>query len=228
VLATTAIPADEQGIRWQMLGNTATRGVETLRTGHTPPMTDHIVVSRAGIRALIRLTRQQHEHHRAIWDFTRDLDLYEGRWFDKGFLSLFRGDYDSATDDVFSGMSEASTGTHQLVDRMEQARDDIEKADLTVDVTMNKLTEVQEAVQVPEFVKRYGGVMNLGGTETPGKHRAPKHEGSAANAIDAVSSLLSMAHHTDQMVDGVTTDDELDDFVEEHRDDVEDMEDTDD
>lgn len=126
-------------------------------------MTAHIVVSRAGIRSLIRLTRQQHEHHRAIWDFTRDLDLYEGHWFDKGFLSLFQGDYDSTTDDVFAGMSEASTGTHTLVDRMEQARDDIEKADLQVDVTMNKLTEVQEAVQVPEFVKRYGGVMNLGG-----------------------------------------------------------------
>lgn len=191
-------------------------------------MTDHIVVSRAGIRALIKLTRQQHEHHRAIWDFTRDLDLYEGHWFDKGFLSLFQGDYDSATDDVFAGMNEASTGTSTLVERMKEARDDIEKADLAVDVTMNKLTEVQESVQVPEFVKRYGGVMNLGGTETPGKHRGPKHEGSAANTIDAVSSLLSMGHHTDQMVDGVTSDDELDDFVDEHKDDVKDLEDSDD
>lgn len=191
-------------------------------------MTDHIVVSRAGIRALIRLTRQQHEHHQAIWDFTRDLDLYEGRWFDKGFLSLFQGDYDSATDDVFSGMSEASTGTSQLVARIEQARDDLEHADIQVDLTMNKLKEAQEAVQVPEFVKRYGGVMNLGGTETPGRHRAPTREGSAANSIDAVSSLLSMAHHTDQVVDGVTTDAELDDFVEEHKRDVADMEDNDD
>lgn len=191
-------------------------------------MTDHIVVSRAGIRALIQLTRQQHEHHRAIWDFTRDRALYEGHWFDKGFLSLFQGDYDSATDDVFAGMNEASTGTYRLVERMKDARDDIENADLAVDVTMNKLTEVQEAVQVPEFVKRYGGVMNLGGAETPGKHRAPKHEGSTANTIDAVSSLLSMAHHTNQIVDGVTTDDELDDFVEQHQDDVEEMEDIDD
>lgn len=188
-------------------------------------MTDHIVVSRAGIRALIKLTRQQHEHHRAIWDFTRDQDLYEGRWFDKGFLSLFQGDYDSATDDVFSGMSEASNGTFKLVDRMEQARDDIENADIEVDVRMNKLSEVQEAVQVPEFVKRYGGVMNIGGTETPGRHRAPKPEGSAANTIDAVSSLLSMAHHTDQIVGGVTTNEELDDFVEEHRQDMEDIDD---
>ncbi len=188
-------------------------------------MTDHIMVSRTGIRALIKLTRQQHEHHQAIWDFTRDQDLYEGHWFDKGFLSLFQGDYDSATDDVFSGMSEASSGTTKLVDRMEQARDDIENADIEVDVRMNKLTEVQEAVQVPEFVKRYGGVMNLGGTETPGRHRAPHKEGSAANSIDAVSSLLSMAHHTDQIVDGVTTDDELDDFVEEHSKDVEDVDD---
>lgn len=188
-------------------------------------MTDHIVVSRPGIRALIRLARQQHDHHRAIWDFTRDQDLYEGRWFDKGFLSLFQGDYDAATDDVFAGMSEASSGTFKLVDRIEQARDDIENADVEVDVRMNKLTEVQEAVQVPEFVKRYGGVMNLGGAETPGKHRAPKHEGSAANAIDAVSSLLSMAHHTDQIVDGVTTDDELDEFVAEHAQDNEESDD---
>ncbi len=191
-------------------------------------MTDHIVVSRAGIKALIRLTRQQHEHHRAIWDFTRDLDLYEGRWFDKGFLSLFQGDYDAATDDVFSGMSEASTGTSQLVDRIEQARDDLEHADIQVDLKMNRLNEVEEAVEVPEFMKRYGGVMNLGGTETPGKHRAPTREGSATNAIDAASSLLSMAHHTDQVVDGITTDDELDDFVEEHKDDVADVEDNDD
>lgn len=80
-------------------------------------------------------------------------------------------------------MSEASTGTYQLVERMDEARDDIENADLAVDLTMNKLTEVQEAVQVPEFVKRYGGVMNIGGTETPGKHRAPKHEGSPAPQV---------------------------------------------
>jgi hypothetical protein len=185
-------------------------------------MTDHVVVSRAGIRALIRLTRQQHEHHRAIWDFTRDMDLYEGYWFDQGFLSLFQGDYDSATDDVFAGMSEASTGTSTLVERVEHARDQLERADLDVEITLNQLQEVEEAVQVPEFVKRYGGVMNLGGVETPGKHRAPKHEGSAANTIDAVGSLLSMGHHTNQIVDGVTTDDELDDFVDEHTEDTDD------
>lgn len=113
-------------------------------------------------------------------------------------------------------MGEASTGTSSLVDRIELARDDLEHADAGVEVTMTRLREVGEAVQVPDFVKRYGGVMNLGGAETPGKHRAPKHEGSAANTIDAVGSLLSMGHHTDQVVDGVTTDDELDDFVDEH------------
>lgn len=185
-------------------------------------MTDHIVVSRPGIRALIRLARQQHEHHRAIWDFTRDLDLYDGHWFDKGFLSLFQGDYDSATDDVFAAMSKASTGTSRLVERVEDARADLENADIEISVTMSRLREVEEAVQVPEFVKRYGGVMNLGGTETPGKHRSPTHEGSAANTIDAVSSLLSIGHHTDQIVDGVTTDDELDDFVDEHTEDNDD------
>ncbi len=179
-------------------------------------MTDHIVVSRPGIRALIRLARQQHEHHQAIWDFTRDLDLYEGHWFDKGFLSLFQGDYDSATDDVFAGMSTASTGTSKLVDRVEDARDDLENADAQIGVSMSTLEEAEEAVQVPEFVKRYGGVTNLGGAETPGRHRSPTHEGSATDTIDALSSLLSMAHHTDQIVDGVTTDDELDDFVDEH------------
>lgn len=185
-------------------------------------MSDHIVVSRPGIRALITLARQQHEHHRAIWDFTRDLDLYEGFWFDKGFLSLFQGDYDSATDDVFAAMSAASTGTSKLVDRVEDARDDLENADVEISVNMGKLTEVEEAVQVPEFVKRYGGVTNLGGAETPGRHRSPTREGSATDSIDALSSLLSMAHHTDQIVDGVTTDDELDDFVDEHLEDSDD------
>lgn len=179
-------------------------------------MTDHIVVSQPGIRALIRLARQQHEHHMAIWEFTRDQELYESRWFDKGFLSLFQGDYDSATDDVFAGMSEASSGTSKLVDRVEEARDDLENADLQVGLRMSRLTEVEEAVQVPEFVKRYGGLVNLGGAETPGKHRSPTHEGSATNSIDALSSLLSIGHHTDQIVDGITTDDELDDFVDAH------------
>ena len=179
-------------------------------------MTDHVAVSPTGIRTLITLARQQHEHHRAIWDFTRDQELYESRWFDKGFLSLFRGDYDAATDDVFAGMSEASTGTSRLVERVRHARDELEKADHDVEISLVRLQEVAEAVQVPEFAKRYGGVMNLGGTETPGKHRAPTHEGSASNTIDAVGSLLSMGHHTNQIADGVTTDDELDDFVEEH------------
>lgn len=181
-------------------------------------MTDDVVMSRPGVRALIRLARQQHEHHRAIWDFTRDQQLYEGKWFDKGFLSLFQGDYDSATDDVFAGMNDASRGTSTLVGRIEHSRDQLDEADRGVEVTMNKLTEVQEAVQVPEFVKRYGGTLNIGGAEPPseGKHRAPRDYGSASNTIDAVSSGLSIAHHTNQIMDGVTTDDELDDFVDEH------------
>ncbi|MGZ5405195.1 MAG: hypothetical protein ACXWDL_11150 [Nocardioides sp.] len=179
-------------------------------------MSDHVVVSRAGISELIQMAREQHDHHRAIWGFTRTQDLYEGHWFDKGFLSLIRDDYDSATDDVFAGMSEASAGTSRLVERIRHARDELEKADHDVELSLVRLQEVTEAVQVPEFAKRYGGITNLGWTETPGKHRAPHHEGSASNTIDSAGSLLSMAHHTDQIADGVTTDGELDDFVEEH------------
>jgi hypothetical protein len=181
-------------------------------------MTDQVVMSRAGMRALLRLVRQQHEHHRAIWDFTREQQLYEGHWFDRGFLTLFQGDYDAATDDVFAGMSEASTGTSRLVDRIEHSRDQLDRADLDVEITMNRLGEVQESVQVPEFVKRYGGVLNVGGVEqSGGKHRGPRTYGSTADTIDAVGSLLSMAHHTDQIADGVTTDEELDDFVEDNQ-----------
>lgn len=179
-------------------------------------MGDQVVMSQAGIRALIRMTREQHDQHRAIWGFTRDQQLYEGHWFDRGFLSLFRGDYDAATDVVFSSMSESSTGTHRLVERISHSRDLLEDADRQVETTMVGLREVSEAVQVPGLVKGYAGLTNLGGIETPGEHRAPGHEGSATNTIDAVNSLLSMGHHTDQIADGVTTDDELDDFVEEH------------
>lgn len=180
-------------------------------------MSDHVVVSRAGIRALIQMAREQHEHHRAIWSFTRDQDLYEAHWFDKGFLSLFRDDYDSATDDVFAGMNEASTGTYRLMERISHSRDLLEDADRQVETTMIGLREVSEAVEVPDLVGGYGGLTNLGGIEKPGRHRAPVREGSATNTIDAVNSLLSMAHHTDQIADGVTTDEELDDFVEENR-----------
>lgn len=184
-------------------------------------MTDDVVMSRSGIRALIRLTREQHEHHRAIWSFTREQGLYEGHWFDKGFLSLFRGDYDAATDDVFMSMSEASTGTHRLAERIDHSRQLLDHADRSVEITMVGLQEVNEAVQVPTPLKGYGGLTNYGGIEQPtGKHRGPRTYGSAADTIDAVSSIASAAHHTDQVVDGITTDDELEDFVEEHQEDV--------
>lgn len=184
-------------------------------------MTDHVALSPAGARTLRRLAREQSEAHRAIWDFTRDQGLYESHWFDKGFLALFKGDYDAATDDVFASMGEADTGVHRLVERIGEAIDWLGDADRKVAHDMTSLTEVAEGIEPPRFVQGYGGFTNYGGIERPGgKHRGPRTYGSAADTIDAAGSLTSMAHHTDQIAGGVTTDDELEDFVEEHQENV--------
>lgn len=185
-------------------------------------MADDVVVSPTGIRSLMRLTREQHDHLRAIWEFTRDQQLYESHWFDKGFLKLFQGDYDAATDDVFASLSNSSDGTYRLVERIGHSRDLLAQADRDVETTMAGLHEVTEAVEAPEFANRYGGITNVGGVETPPekppKHRGPGGDGSASDSIDAINSLLSMGHHTDQIADGITTDNELGDFVEENSD----------
>lgn len=181
-------------------------------------MTEQVVMTDPGISSLIQLAREQHDHVDAIRRFARDTELYAGKWFDRGFLRAFAGDYDAATDDVSDSMGRAGSGTCELAERIVHSRQLLDDADRTVEISLVELRRVTEAVHTPRLVTAYGGLTGLGRMETPGAHRGPMVEGSASQAIGAVNGLLATGHHLGQVAGGLASGDRLDDFVEEHRD----------
>ncbi len=182
-------------------------------------MGEQVSVSYAGMKAVRALLRDQSAAVSAVDDYLRAAGAYESSCFDKGILSAFSGSYDAATDDIFASVSAARSSSVRIVERIKDAEDDLRAIDVRVTQKMIKLTEAQEDL-IPPSVGTAGSYLKIGSAE-PEPDPAPKHRRdvgpkSAAGLIDAADAAAGIRNHTGRILDGLGTQGEIDEYLEDH------------
>ena len=187
-------------------------------------MSDQVEVSWQGIQQLIDLTRDQYLNLSEASGFMCSGQLNNTGAF-SGILGMFKGSYESALQTVTKSLDDAMTGSRDLSELIGEVRDHLRDIDSGVGVlhtTINATVECQPYVpgqgggvpQVNDQVVNANDLVNL-----PWDMPGPKPPGwvpdaNVSSPLGLVDATASMADNANSTGDGLSHDDDIDDYLD--------------
>ncbi|WP_068105580.1 hypothetical protein [Nocardioides dokdonensis] len=191
-------------------------------------MGDEVRVSEQGVRQLVSAAHEQYLNLSEASGFTCQAGLADTGAF-SGFLGVFRSDYEAAYGALTEALDSAMTGTRELSRRMDHALSDILATETRVE---RDLDRIRTAVTAAEEVTLPTASDAVPGVPTPVGHLnaiadVPWHmegpqppswagEASTGAPISLVGETTGMINNASDTGAALSTDDDIDDFLEEH------------
>lgn len=191
-------------------------------------MGDEVRVSEQGVRQLVSAAHEQYLNLSEASGFTVQAGLGNTGAF-SGFLNAFRGSYEDAFGALTESLDSAVVGARELSRRMDLALTDILSTETRVE---RDLDRIRTAVTAAQEVTLPAAGDAVPGVPTPIGHlntivkvpwhmegpRPPEWAGEATTAapIGLVSETTGLINHASDAGDALSTDDDIDEFLEEH------------
>ncbi|NYD56176.1 hypothetical protein BKA08_000414 [Nocardioides marinisabuli] len=191
-------------------------------------MGDEVRVSEQGVRQLVSAAHEQYLNLSEASGFAAQAGLGDTGAF-RGILGLFRGTYEDAWAALSQALDEGLQDAQELSVRMDAALEDLLATDHHIQRDLDLIrTDVTDADEVH---------LPAGGDPIPGTPTAVSHlntitstpwhlpgpqpptwagESTTGAPVSLASETASMAGHASDTGDAMTTDDDIDDFLEEH------------